>query len=85
MEKITRENFKRKLELHGFTVSGCGTCGIPKHKCYHTLHKGKRLEIWPTHLQYGSFAIYNGNAVVASGYLYDLHDSLEKHFPPASV
>jgi hypothetical protein len=85
MDQITKENFKLVLERAGFTVSRCGTCGLPVHKCYLKDVHDSMIEVRPTHTTNGSFVIKKGGSAVASGYLYDLSKHLAKHFPTAQV
>lgn len=85
MEVLTKEGFKIRLERLGFTVSRCGTCGMPLYKCFLRGVNNKVLEIRPTQTPHGTFVIKANQTAVSSGYLYDLNKNLEKHFPTAKA
>jgi len=85
MDKITKDNFQAVLTASGFVVSKCGVCGIPKFKVYRPGYNNKMIEIRPGQTQLGTYVIMQNNSAVASGYLYDLPNVIDKHFPPAQV
>lgn len=85
MDPLTKESFKIRLESLGFTVSRCGSCGLPLFKCWQKRVFNKVLEIRPTQTAHGTFVIKVNNTAVVSGYLYDLNKNLEKHFPTAKA
>jgi hypothetical protein len=84
MEPITKDNYKVMMQRLGFTVSRCGSCGLPLIKCFLSGVRDRMIEIRPTHTVHGSFVIKKNGAAAASGYLYDLSKHIEKHFPTAT-
>lgn len=83
MDPITKDNWLLTLQRMGFTVSKCGHCGMPVHKCYLKQVNDRMIEIRPAHTINGSFVIKKNGAAVASGYLYDLCKHLPTYFPTA--
>lgn len=83
MQQVTKDNWLLALQRMGFTVSKCGHCGLPLHKCHLKNIHDRMIEIRPTHTVNGSFVIKKNGAAVASGYIYDLHKYLPTYFPTA--